>query len=98
MEDNQDSKLLNINILIGDRSYPMKVKADEEAGIRNAAKLVNEKMKSFQHIYEGRDKQDFLAMTALLFAVELPKQEQTQVDKEVLEESLNKLENVMDKF
>ena len=38
---------LNINVIVADRSYPMKVKPEEEEMVRNAAKEVNERIKEF---------------------------------------------------
>jgi len=65
---------ININLLIADRTYPLKIDPAEEAEVRQAAIIVNEKVKEFQAIYEAKDKQDFLAMTALMFAVQSLKQ------------------------
>ena len=64
------SELININLIIADRPYPLKVKPEEEERVRNAARDINNKVKQFQTQYAGKDKQDFLAMSALMFAVE----------------------------
>lgn len=61
---------ININVIIADRPYRLKIKPSEEENVRKAAKKVNEKVKSFQSTYEAKDKQDYLAMAALLFSVE----------------------------
>ena len=37
---------LSIKIRIGNREYPMKVKAEDEERIRRAGKLLNEKIKT----------------------------------------------------
>ncbi len=64
------SELININLIIADRPYPLKVKPEEEATVRAAAKQINEKVKELQNLYAAKDKQDFLAMSALTYAVE----------------------------
>lgn len=64
------SENININVIIADRPYRLKVKPEEEENVRLAAKNVNEKVKEFQNTYEAKDKQDYLAMAALLFAVD----------------------------
>lgn len=64
------SELININVIIADRPYPLRVKPEEEERVRNAARDINNKVKQFQTQYAGKDKQDFLAMSALMFAVE----------------------------
>lgn len=56
---------LSIKIKIGNREYPMKVAADEEAKIREAGKKINEKLKSYQEQFGIEDKQDLLAMVAI---------------------------------
>jgi cell division protein ZapA len=56
--------LLSIKIKIGDREYPMKVKPDEEARVRNAGKLINERLKSYKEQFGIDDKEDLLAMVA----------------------------------
>lgn len=55
---------LSIKIKIGDREYPMKVEASEEAAIRQAGKELNEKIKSYRDQFGIDDKQDLLAMVA----------------------------------
>ena len=64
---------ININVIIADRPYRLKINQEEEEKVRRAAKEVNDKVKSFQSTYEAKDKQDYLAMAALLFAVEVEK-------------------------
>lgn len=56
--------LLSIKIKIGDREYPMKVKPEEEARVRTAGKLINERLKSYRDQFGIDDKEDLLAMVA----------------------------------
>lgn len=62
---------LAINITIAERRYPMKVKRSEEEKIRKAAKVINERILQYQRMYTGRDNQDFLAMSALQFVIQV---------------------------
>lgn len=55
---------LSLRLKIADRDYPMKVKTVEEKNVRAAAKLVNEKLKTFKTQFGIDDKQDLLAMVA----------------------------------
>jgi cell division protein ZapA (FtsZ GTPase activity inhibitor) len=55
---------LSIRLKIGDREYPMKVKVQDEAKIRRAGKLINEKIKKYREEFGLDDKQDLLAMVA----------------------------------
>ena len=63
-------ELLSIKIKIGDREYPMKVLASEEALIRQAGKQINEKLRRFREQFGIDDKQDLLAMVAFDSMVE----------------------------
>ncbi len=66
-----NKELININLIIADRSYPLKVRPEEEEVVRKAAKRLNEKVKEFQQQYSAKDKQDYLAMCALMNEVEV---------------------------
>jgi cell division protein ZapA len=65
------SELININVIIADRPYPLKVRPDEEELVRSVARQINEKVRELQNLYSAKDKQDFLAMSALMNAVEI---------------------------
>ncbi len=64
------SEFININLIIADRPYPLKVKPEEEEMVKNAAQQINQKVNELKNLYTAKDKQDFLAMSALTFAVE----------------------------
>ncbi len=59
-----------IKLSIADRVYPMTILADQEEGLRKAAKKIDELLKHYEQSYAVRDKQDVLAMCALQFASE----------------------------
>lgn len=60
------SDLLNISVTIADRPYRLKVNKEEETRVREAARMLNDKITEFQNSYHANDKQDYLAMAALL--------------------------------
>jgi cell division protein ZapA len=55
---------VSIKIKIAEREYPMRVEASEENVIRAAAKLVDDKLKTYKDQFGISDKQDLLAMVA----------------------------------
>jgi cell division protein ZapA (FtsZ GTPase activity inhibitor) len=61
---------LSIRLKIGDREYPMKVKTEDEAKIRQAGKLINDKIKRYREEFGLDDRQDLLAMVAFDCMVE----------------------------
>ncbi len=69
------SDLLNISVTIADRPYRLKVNKEEEAQVRTAAKVLNDKIIEFQNSYHANDKQDYLAMAALLYTTDFLKLE-----------------------
>lgn len=72
--------LLSIKIKIGDREYPMKVKPDEEARVRNAGKIINEKLRTYGEKFGIDDKEDLLAMVAFDAMVAKLKSEEVVTD------------------
>lgn len=93
---------ININVIVADRPYRLKVKPEDEVTVRKAAKLIKDKMKELQKQYEVKDKQDFLAMSALMFAVETlntkkPTQN-TQNTHTNLTDKLNQLDGILTEF
>jgi len=71
--------LININVMLAERLYPLSVDPNQEATIRQAAKMINEKIKSYQQLYAAKDKQDFLAMIALNLGVDNLKEKSQEV-------------------
>jgi cell division protein ZapA len=92
-------QLININVIIADRPYRLKIKPDEEEQIRKAAKLVHEKVKEFQNTYEAKDKQDYLAMASIIFAVESLNSKGYQIDEDhEIVKKINELDTVLTHF
>lgn len=95
----EEEETININLIIADRPYPLKIKLSEEEDIRIAAKEINQKVKDFQQSYSAKDKQDYLAMCALMYAVEsiASKKSTTTIDHNINDEIL-KFEKLLNKF
>ncbi len=69
------AEALKIKLTIADRLYPLTIQAEQEEGLRKAAKRIEEMIKRFEQSYAVRDKQDVLAMCALQFATQVEQQE-----------------------
>ena len=92
-------ELININVIIADRPYRLKIKPKEEENVRRAAKQINDKIKEFQNTYEAKDKQDYMAMCALLFAVDvLNNENKPAAADDDLSEKLDELDNILTDF
>lgn len=77
------SEKLKIKLSIANRVYPLTIEANQEEGLRKAAKHIEAMIKQFEQSYSVRDKQDVLAMCALQFASQV---EQKTIDKENVSE------------
>ena len=95
----EEEKTININLIIADRPYPLKIKVSEEEDIRIAAKEINQKVKDFQKTYSAKDKQDYLAMCALMISVESIANNRLvdTVDHEI-DDELSKFEDFLKQF
>lgn len=94
IENKED--IININVLIADRPYPLKIKRIEEEDVRKAAREINDKVKQFQQAYAAKDKQDYLAMCAMMYAVEnMSLQQKTMIDSDNFETELSNLESTL---
>lgn len=55
----------SITVTIADRIYRLTIERKEEEVVRNAVRLIDEKMKEYARSYAFKDRQDLLAMVAL---------------------------------
>jgi cell division protein ZapA len=85
-----------VNLIIGDRSYRVKVKTEDEETVRKIAKQLNEKLRNFKASYSGKDMQDYLAMVLLSYVTET-QSDQSQVANNSESEHLEKIEVLLDK-
>ena len=68
----------SIKVQIAERFYPLKIKRTDEEKIRKAARLINDKVLKYKQRYTDKDAQDFMAMAALQFVINLLDCEQQQ--------------------
>ncbi|MBX7108945.1 MAG: cell division protein ZapA [Chitinophagales bacterium] len=84
------SDIISINVTIGDRMYPLKVRSEDEPVVRQAEQLINHKYSEFQLRFSGQEKLDYLAMSSLMNMVEIMKlQEDDSAMKLALQEKLS---------
>lgn len=92
-------EILKIKVSIGDRVYPMNIEPHQEEGYRKAAKEINELIQKFESTYELKDKQDALALCAIVLAtnIEQKKLDESQIDSTVKGKltSINELMDAM---
>ncbi len=88
---------LSIKVQIAERFYPLKIKKQDEEKIRKAARLINDKILQYKQRYTDKDAQDFMAMAALQFVINLLDCQQQQ-NVVSLEEELGILSSELDEL
>ena len=92
----EPNEMVNMHVLIAERLYPLKVFKSEEEKVHSAVKLVNERIKEYQTMFEGKDKQDYMAMCLLNIAVEQVNfRHSTEEKSRLMEEKLAELEKAL---
>lgn len=90
--------LIPINLPVGDRTYRLKIKAEDEETVRKMAKKMNDQLNQFKSQYPGKDMQDYLAMSLLSFVTEeQPSNAQVAADHDTTA-FLTNIEASIDKF
>jgi cell division protein ZapA (FtsZ GTPase activity inhibitor) len=73
---------LSISLPIAERSYRLAIDKEHEELFRNAAKLIDKRIKDYSGSYAYKDKQDLLAMVALEYATGYLQNDQLLSEKE----------------
>ncbi len=92
------ANLIPLNILIGDRTYRIKVLPENEAVVRGTLKIINEKILEFKTQYAGKDMQDYISMVLIWYATQPAKSVETAKSDSDLQEFLAKIENTIDQM
>jgi len=90
-----NEQLIPLNIVIGDRSYRIKILASDEETIRKVLKTINEKILEFKTQFAGKDMQDYISMVLIWYATQA-KENTTEILNEDILASLLKMEKQLD--
>jgi len=63
-------ELIPVTLWIAGRGYRIRIKKQDEAGVRLAAKIADERINELRHGFAGKDDQDFVAMCLLMYATD----------------------------
>lgn len=88
-------ELKQISVFIAGRSYPLKVQDNEEQVIIDIAEKVNKRIREYQETYTNREKQDWVSMALLSYAIEKHQLENLFSDTK-LDQKLESLEAFLD--
>ena len=85
-------ELIPLNIIIGDRSYRIKILPSDEEIVRKTLKIINDKILEFRGLFAGKDMQDYISMVLIWYATETRENNSGTFSPELME-SLLKMEN-----
>lgn len=91
-------QLIPVNIVIGDRSYRIKIRPQDEEAVRNTMKVINDKVIEFKTQFSAKDMQDYIAMVLVWFATEKSQQTKAGLETRELSDKLAQLESMIDKL
>jgi hypothetical protein len=90
-------ELIPINIVIGDRTYRIKISPADEEAVRSTLKIINDKIIEFKTQFAGKDMQDYVAMVLIWYATQPQATAAGLAIEKELAEALLKMEHYMDK-
>ena len=88
--------LMTINVVIGDRTYRIKIEPQDEEVVRRTLKAINDKIIEYKTQFAGRDMQDYIAMVVLWYATQPPSEDTPTLNHTVLD-ALARMEQQLDK-
>ncbi len=90
------SNTIAINLILGDRTYRIKIENTDEESIREKAKKLNDQLIQFKKQYAGKDMQDYLAMVLLSYVLE-QKNGPSSTENDQLGPVFDRIEALLDK-
>lgn len=88
--------LIAATVVIGDRSYRIKIRPEDEEVVRKTIKTINDKILEFRTQFAGKDMQDYIAMVLAWYATEQNTAVAVEVEKANLDDQLNTIEKMLD--
>ena len=91
-------QLIPINVLIGDRTYRIKIEPTDEEVVRKTLKLINDKIIEFKTTFAGKDMQDYVAMVVLWYATQQKAADSQPLIDNQTAEQLQGIEKLLDRM
>jgi cell division protein ZapA (FtsZ GTPase activity inhibitor) len=89
-------QLIAATIVIGDRSYRIKLNPKDEEVVRRTVKVINDKVIEYKTQFAGKDMQDYIAMVLIWLATEQHAKGSADIQQETLTEKLFAIEKMLD--
>lgn len=91
-----DNNLIPLNLVIGDRTYRVRINPNDEEVVRKTVKTIQDKLLEFKTQFAGKDIQDYIAMVLVWFATEQNSAISNQVNLDNVSSRLQTLEKMID--
>ena len=90
-------ELIPINVVIGDRTYRIKIEPRDEEVVRRTLKTINDKIIEYKTQFAGKDMQDYIAMVLLWYATQVSGNGQLPGLSSSVMEALARMEQQLDR-
>ena len=92
----EDELLIPVTLWIAGRGYRIRIKSKDEAAVRLAVKIADERVTELRSSFAGKDDQDFIAMCLLMYATDQVTEngELNPVQKELVKNMMDRIEKV----
>jgi cell division protein ZapA len=91
-------ELIPVNVLIGDRTYRIRIAPSDEEVVRKTLKLINDKIIEFKTMFAGKDMQDYVAMVVLWYATQQKAADSQPLIDNQTNEQLQVIEKLLDRM
>lgn len=91
-----EESLIPVNIVVGDRTYRVRIEPVDEEIVRKTVKVINDKLIEFKTAFAGKDMQDYIAMVVLWYATTAAEEAGTG-ESQGSPDQMSALESILDK-
>lgn len=91
-------ELIPVTLWLAGRGYRIRIKKQDEAAVRLAVKIADERVNELRHSYAGKDDQDFIAMCLLMYATDQVTDANAlnPVQQELVKQMISKVDKLID--
>ncbi len=89
-------QLIAATVVIGDRSYRIKLHPKDEEVVRKTVKTINDKIIEYKTQFAGKDMQDYIAMVLIWLATEMHTSGPSETEELALSDRLTAIEKLLD--
>jgi hypothetical protein len=89
-------QLIAATVVIGDRSYRIKIDPADEETVRRTVKTINDKVIEYKTEFAGKDMQDYIAMVLIWLATEQQSGSRLAGEEGGITERLSAIEKMLD--